>query len=223
MNNFQNTTSAITFGNSFTSKVFFFFGLAILMSAVGAYTGLNYFASYFLGSQAFIWGLWIVELLLVFTAKAWSKTKPLNYLLFAVFAFITGVSIVPLLAIIIQEGGADLIIKAFGATGLMFGAAALFGTTTKIDLSGMRGFLMLSLLGMIIVSILGIFIPWSNNFEMIFSGFGVVLFSGYAMYDIQKLKYYNENEYIDAALQLYLDIFNLFLYILRLLSAFSRD
>ena len=57
---------------------------------------------------------------------------------------------------------------------------------------------------------------------MIFSGFGVAVFSGYIMYDIQQLKNYPENQYIEAALQLYLDIFNLFIYILRLMSALNR-
>jgi len=82
----------------------------------------------------------------------------------------------------------------------------------------------ISLIGMIVVSIIGIFIPWGNNFEMLFSGFGVILFSGYTMYDIQQIrKNQGMMNPMDAALRLYLDIFNLFIFILRLMGAVSRD
>ncbi len=105
----------------------------------------------------------------------------------------------------------------------MFSGTAVFGWVTKKDLSGMGGFLWTSLIGMIIVSIIGIFWRWSNTFEMIFAGFGIVLFSAYTMYDIQKLKTWPRDRALDAALNLYLDIFNLFIFILRLISGSSRD
>jgi hypothetical protein len=75
---------------------------------------------------------------------------------------------------------------------------------------------------MIIVGVIGIFLPWGSTTEMIYSGIGVLLFTGYTMYDFQKLKMYPENMYIEAALQLYLDIFNLFIFILRLISSGRR-
>ena len=104
-----------------------------------------------------------------------------------------------------------------------FTATAVFGWTTKIDLTGMRGFLIIGLLGMIITGIVGIFIPWSNTTEMVYSGIGVLLFIGYTAYDFQKIKHYPEDRYIDAALSLYLDIFNLFMFILRLILSSRRD
>lgn len=227
MNNYENSPftsspQAITFGNSFISKVFFFFGLAVLASAAGAYVGLNYLGTFFIMNPALIYGCLAAELILVFTSRMWSQTRPLNYLLFLVFAFITGITIVPLLAMVIVTSGIGIVIKALLATTLMFTAAAVFGITTNLELRGLRGFLFLSLIGMIIVGILGIFIPWGNQFEQIYAGFGIILFSGYTMYDIQRLKSYDENHYIDAALQLYLDIFNLFIFILRLISSLSR-
>jgi FtsH-binding integral membrane protein len=171
-------------------------------------------------TPALMWVIIAAELILVLTSRWWSTKRPINYFLFALFTFITGITIVPLLANIIYEfGGPDLIIKALIATTLMFGGTAIFGWVTKMDLSGLRGFLTLSLIGMIIVAIVGIFVPWSSTFEMVFAGFGIILFSAYTMYDIQKLKTYPQDRALDAALNLYLDIFNLFIYILRLLSA----
>ena len=206
------------------SQVFAYFGLAILTSAAGTYIGLNYFAEFFLAHPALMWVLFAVELILIFTSRMWSAKKPINYLLFTAFAFITGVTLVPLLALFIVEfNGYGMIMKALLATTLMFGGTAAFGWITKKNLQGLGGFLWISLIGMIIVSVIGIFIPWGNTFEMLFAGFGVILFSGYTMYDIQRIKNSVGLRPMDAALHLYLDIFNMFLFILRLMGAISRD
>jgi FtsH-binding integral membrane protein len=208
---------------TFFAKVMFFFGLAILTSAAGTYVGFNYLIELFIANNAIMWILLAIELALVFTARLWSTKRPINYVLFAAFAFITGVTLVPLLASVILEfGGPDIIIKALLATTLMFGGTAVFGWVTHRDLSGLGGFLLMALIGMIIVSLIRIFIPGSNTFEMIFSGVGVLVFSGYTMYDFQKLKMMPQDRPLDAALNLYLDIFNMFIYILRLMSGSRR-
>ncbi len=223
--NFLNREQAIHISadTPFVSKVLFFFGLAVLTSAAGTFVGFNYLVPYFITSPMLIWGLFAVELILIITARAWSMIKPVNYLLFMLFAFVTGLTMVPLLAsLIVQFGGVDIILKALLATTLMFSATAIFGFVTNRNLSGLRGFLMLSVIGMLVVSLIGIFLPWSNSFEMLFAGFGVIVFSGFTMYDIQQIKVGPQQNPIDAALMLYLDIFNLFIYILRFMSASRR-
>ncbi len=203
----------------FINRVLFYFGLAILVSALGTYVGFTYLIGYFIMHPASIWVVFALELVLIFTSRLWSQRRPLNYLLFAFFAFLSGLTMVPLLAsIIIEAGGFDIIVKALAATTLVFSAAAIYGWVTNRNLSGLRGFLTLALIGMIIVSVIGIFIPWNSAFEMVFCLIGVVVFSGYTMYDIQRIKVMPESSPMDAALMLYLDIFNLFLYILRLMS-----
>lgn len=219
----QEFTARYTQDYSYASKVFFYFGLAILASAAGTYTGLTYFAQFFLANPVLMWVLFAVELGLVFTARWWSDRRPLNYVLFLAFAFITGVTIVPLLALFLVEFGPEIIVKALLATTFMFAGTAIFGWVTKKNLSGLGGFLWIGLIGMIVVSLIGIFVPWSNTFEMIFAGFGVILFSAYTMYDIQRIKTFPGMSPMEAALHLYLDIFNLFIFILRLMGAASRD
>lgn len=209
---------------TFISKVIFCFALGIFSSLVGFIVGAQYLMPYFAVSPLLMWGAFLVELGLIFTSGMWSTKRPLNYFLFAAFTFITGVTIVPLILVIANEfGGYSIITKALLTTILMFTAAALLGSTTKYNLAGIRGFLGIGLIGMIIIGLIGLFIPWSNNFEIIFSGAGVVLFSAFAMYDIQKLKAYPEDRYIDAALALYLDIFNLFIFLIRLISSLNRN
>jgi FtsH-binding integral membrane protein len=220
----QENVLSYSASTSYMAQVFFYFGLAIAMSAAGTFIGLNYLAAFFLANPFLMYVLFAAELILIFTSRLWSERRPINYLLFSAFAFITGITIVPLIALFMMEfQGVQIIIKALLATTAMFTATALFGWVTKWNLSGLRGFLMASLIGIIVVSILGIFIPWGNSFEMFFAGFGVILFSGYTMYDIQQIKSTPGLSPIDAALRLYLDIFNLFIFILRLMGAFTRD
>lgn len=208
---------------TFFGKVMSFFALAIFASAAGAYITMTYFMEYFIAQPALMWVFFIVELAIIFTSGMWSQKVPLNRILFAAFALITGVTIAPLLGVMAASpGGVEVITKALLVTGLMFTATGIVGWTTKMDLSGLRGFLFIGLIGMIIIGIISFFIPWSSQTEMIYSGFGVLLFAGFAVYDFQKIKQYPEDRYIDAALNLYLDIFNLFLYVLRFMSS-SRD
>ncbi len=210
--------------STFFGKVMAFFAFAILSSAAGAYITLAYFMNVFYAFPFIMFLLFAAELALIFTAKKWSKITPLNRVLFALFAFISGVTTAPLLSIVlVLPMGTAILVKALLATGFMFAATAMIGWTTKRDLSGLRGFLIMSLIGMIIVGVLGIFIPWGTQFEMIFSGIGIILFSAFTMYDFQKLKSYPEDMYIEAALSLYLDIFNMFLFVLRFLTSITRN
>lgn len=207
---------------TFFGKVMFFFALAILSSALGSFVGFHYLLQYITGYPFAIWIIFILELVLIFTSSSWSRKRPLGYYMFCLFTFLTGVTLAPLLATVIVSYGPGLIIKALLATGLMFTGTAIAGWTTKRELSGISGTLFMVLIGMIITSIIGIFVPWGSTFEMIFSGLGVILFSIYTMYDFQRLKRFPEDRYIDAAIHLYLDIFNLFIFILRLILSLSR-
>lgn len=208
---------------TFFGKVMFFFALAVLMSVVGVYVTSFYFMEYFVATPALMWIAFIAELALVFTARFWSTKAPLNRLLFSLFAFLTGVTVAPLIAIVAASpGGIAIILKALIASIVTFGAVGFIGWTTKRDLSGMRGFLLMAVIGLIVVGIVGIFLPWGSTGEMIYSGIGILIFSAFTAYDFQNLKSYPEDRYIDAAISLYLDIFNLFIFILRFLMA-NRD
>ena len=202
--------------NTFYNKVFGYFGLAIMMSTVGIF-----YAPAYLPPSAYIIAL-ILELGLIFTSRMWSQRRPLNIILFVTFAFLTGVTIVPLLTYAKAVGGITIIFKALFASTGMFLGAAIYGHTTHRNLTGMRGFLMIGLIGLIIVGVLQIFF-FSSVVELISSGFGVLLFSGFIVYEIQRLKYYPENMAIEAALSLYLSFFNLFISVLRLMLALSRN
>lgn len=116
----------------------------------------------------------------------------------------------------------------FFVTAATFGALSLYGYTTKKDLSGFGTFLFMALFGLIIASLVNVFILKSGMMSLIISGIGILIFAGLTAYDTQKLKttYYqlggNETAMSVAtsygALELYLDFINLFTMLLRFLG-----
>lgn len=135
---------------------------------------------------------------------------------FLIYSFITGLTFSTIF--IVYE--LSSIIYVFGITALLFGIFALIGHFTKIDLSKISTFLFMGLLGIIICTIINIFIG-NNTFDLIITIISVIIFLVYTAYDIQKIKRMmntlpEENLAVCVALELYLDFINLFLDLLRL-------
>ena len=210
---------------AFVNKVFFCFGLAVLIAALGVQGGLSLAANYpalFLSPLVF-WGALIVELVLVFTIHLWQEKTPFNYIAFVLFAAISGFTLTPLLLGAISVAGVGIIFKALIATTCTFASAAIFGAVTKKDLSSISSILMVALVGMIIGGIVNMFLG-SNTIEIILSSLGIIVFTAFTAYDIQNIKErYPDNMYMVAAIGLFLDFINLFVSILRLLLAMNRD
>ena len=121
----------------------------------------------------------------------------------------------------------------FFITAGMFGAMALYGLVTKRDLSGLGSFLFMGLIGLIIASVVNIFLT-NSGLDWIISLIGVGIFTGLTAYDVQKIKRMGEEGILEqgeaavkkgailGALALYLDFINLFLMLLRFFGG-SRD
>lgn len=140
--------------------------------------------------------------------------------MFWVFAFLMGLS---LSTIFLQYTGAS-IARVFFITASTFGAMSIYGYTTKRDLTGMGSFLYMGLIGIIIASVVNIFMQ-SPAIYFAVSVLGVLIFVGLTAYDTQKIKNmymaYDSGEVaakkaIMGALTLYLDFINLFIMLLRL-------
>ncbi|OJT97130.1 hypothetical protein DEM27_17065 [Metarhizobium album] len=116
------------------------------------------------------------------------------------------------------------IVQTFFITAAAFGGLSLYGYTTKRSLSGMGSFLIMGLFGLIIASIVNIFLQ-SSAVQFAISVIGVLVFAGLTAYDTQRIKemYFDQDDVsvmgrkaIMGALQLYLDFINLFLFLLQL-------
>lgn len=141
--------------------------------------------------------------------------------LFFLYAVFTGITFSSLF--FVYEIGS--MILAFGAAALYFGAMAAYGYLTKADLSGLRTVLIGGLIFLLAFSLLSLFIPFFSAFDRIACIIGIVVFLALTAYDTQRLKgfyqaYQNDAAMLQrtsiyAALQLYLDFINIFLYLLR--------
>jgi hypothetical protein len=144
--------------------------------------------------------------------------------LFFVYAASMGLTI----GLIVTLYTGESVAAAFFSASAMFGAAAIYGGVTKRDLTKLGGILFMALIGLLVASVVNIFLVSSAMGWMI-SIVGVVLFTGLTAYDVQRISRGDfaavtgspERGSILAALALYLDFINLFLFMLRLMG--SRD
>ena len=141
---------------------------------------------------------------------------------FWVYAALMGLSLSSIFLIYTGQS----IVQTFFVTAASFGGLSLYGYTTKRDLSGMGSFLIMGLFGLIIASIVNIFLG-SSALDFAISVIGVLIFAGLTAWDTQKIKeMYFEADSVEAAgrkaimgaLTLYLDFINLFLFMLRFLG-----
>lgn len=119
------------------------------------------------------------------------------------------------------------IAQTFFATAAAFAGLSLYGYTTKKDLSGFGTFLIMGLVGLIVASVINIFLQ-SSTFDLVISFVGVLLFAGLTAYDTQKIKSMYQyvagtemagKSVVMGALSLYLDFINMFLFLLRFMGS----
>jgi hypothetical protein len=207
------------------------------MTAGLAVTGISAF--YIASSEAainFIFGSSIsiflvigVQLALVFSIRPVMKSKgsAVGAAMFLAYAATLGVTVSSLL---LRYTG-DSVAQAFFVTAGAFGGLTVFAFVTKRDLSGVGNFCMVGLFGIIIATIVNIFMA-SSAVHFAISVLGVLIFAGLTAYDTQKMKDYaltqdTDNEVgrrasIMAALELYLDFILMFIYLAQILGS-SRD
>ena len=209
-------------------KVYVWMALALAVTGLVAYgSSQSYTMMEFLfANQATFWILAIVEIGLVIGLSA--AINKLSFaaaaIMFVIYSVINGLT----MSVIFLVYTSSSIAVTFFITAGSFAGLALIGYYTKKDLSAVGKFLLFALIGVIIASVVNIFVK-SSGLEFIISIIGVLLFAGLTVYDSQKIKnmflaYGNEvNDTTQklavlGALTLYLDFINLFLYLLRFLG-----
>lgn len=171
------------------------------------------------------WIAAIVELLLVMAMTWGSLGKKMSVgsgvIMFAFYSALNGVTLAPAIYAYTDASVA----MVFFITAGTFGACAMFGHVTKINLLPMSGFFLIGLMGLLIALVVNIFYS-SPAMDFAISAAAVLLFAGLTAFDMQKLReMYSEARDEDVprlviygALSLYLDFINMFLHLLRLLG-----
>lgn len=205
-------------------KVYLWMTLALMLTGVSAYyvaTSPSLLLAIF-SSKLVFFGLMGAELGLVFwiSSRIQSLSLATASILFCIYAILNGVT----MSAIFLVYTAASIATTFFITAGTFAVMALIGTITKTDLSKMGNILLMALIGIIIASVVNIFLG-NPMLHIIISALGVLIFTGLTAYDAQKIRgmLINCNEVNDStqklavigALNLYLDFINLFIYLLR--------
>ena len=207
---------------AFLRKVYgwMFVGLGVTAAVAYGVAGTPSLVQALFANRLLFFGLLAVELGLVFylSARVQRLSPGTASALFLLYSGLNGV----LLASIFLAFTATSIATTFLVTAGMFGALALYGSTTKRSLAGVGQFVFMGLIGVVLASIVGIF--WhSAALQFVISIVGVIVFTGLTAWDAQRLKQMAvttpEGQVgsfaVVGALSLYLDFINLFLFLLR--------
>ena len=205
------------------SKVYLWMTLALVVTGMTAYYVASTPAILYaiVSNQIAFWGLFIGELVLVFVLS--SRIMSLSFvtasLMFVIYSIMNGVFFSFILLAYTEQS----IATTFLITAGTFGAMSLFGFVTKRDLSTMGRILFMLLIGLIIATVVNIFMK-AEGLALILNYAGVVIFVGLTAYDTQSIKQmlqeHGDKEGAEkiallGSLSLYLDFINLFIYLLR--------
>ena len=146
--------------------------------------------------------------------------------LFFAYAALTGF----VFSILFLAYSLPAITLAFASASAMFGVSAVFGFVTRRDLSVFARFFLMALIGIIVASVLNLFLFHSTTASLLISYLGVALFAGITAWDIQRIKNGDlaamagsmEKASVIGALHLYLDFINMFLFLLRIFGGGGR-
>lgn len=215
-------------------KIFNYMCVGLCITALGAWIGANTpligmmfrvnEATNTISLSALGWIITLAPLAMViaFNVMMTRASSSSLQLMFWAFSAVMGLSMSNILIVYT----ASSITRVFLITAATFGAMSLYGYSTKRDLTAMGSFMMMGLWGLIIASLVNIFLQ-STGLYYALSYLSVVVFVGLTAYDMQKLKslYYStgEDEFrnkvaISGALELYLDFINLFISLLRIMG-----
>lgn len=148
-----------------------------------------------------------------------ARTFPQNYVFLAIITVCEAVVVGVISAMYTTQSVMLVMVLTAG----IFLSLTFYAMTTKTDFTGMGGYLAAGIMCICLSSILLLFFPYSPMSQKLLAGFGALLFSGYIVYDTQlilgdkhKKHRFTVDDYVFAALNIYLDIINLFLYLLEL-------
>ncbi|MEO8902942.1 MAG: Bax inhibitor-1/YccA family protein [Polyangiaceae bacterium] len=221
----QGTYQVAADSNAFLRKVYAFMAAGLLATAATSTVVVSNetLMHAILGNPIVFYGLIIAELgmVLAFSALAKRLSAPAAAALFFGYAVLNGVT----LSVIFLAYTASSIGSTFFVTAGTFGAISAYGYATKRDLSGLGSFAMMGLIGLVIASVVNLFLHSTMSYWLT-TFVGVIVFTGLTAYDTQKLKRFagevspadQSKVALQGALMLYLDFINLFLMLLRLLG-----
>lgn len=223
----QTSTGLIVRQNTLVRQVYAWMGCGLALTALMSLITVSTpeLLQVIVGNRLVFYGLMIGELALVFTLSGaiHRMSAGVATMLFIGYSALNGLT----LSVIFLVYTADSIASTFAVSAAMFGAMSIYGYATRKDLTSWGSFLFMGLIGIVIASLVNIFLR-SNAVSWVVSAIGVIVFTGLTAYDTWKIKALaaageeGRKPAILGALTLYLDFINLFLMLLRFMGG-RRD
>lgn len=211
--------------NKVLSKSFLWMMIGLLVTFVTGYvvsTSENMLLNVF-GGSFWLWVILELVLVIVLSWRVMKMSPTMAKICFILYAFVSGLTFSSVFVVY----NLTSVMMVFLVTAGLFGLMSFIGYKTNVDLSKVGFYLLMALLGIIIVSLINLFLG-SETLELILSIVGVLLFVGITAYDVQKIKSLEgsglpeDSIAIYGALELYLDFINIFLDLLRIFAD-SKD
>jgi FtsH-binding integral membrane protein len=205
---------------SLLSKVLTMLSFSLVMAGVGIFAGLQLLSA---GVGVFLLPAIILEFVvliaLMITSRRLAHMTMLNLSLLYTFTFTSGLTISTVIAAYAAAGAVGAIYEALALTGVLTVGLGMFAWTTKRNLSFLGPILFTGLLVVVVASIFSLFFT-SGPLSFIIALVSVALFSGFIVYDIQRIKFTEDTmpAAILLTISIYLDILNLFLSLLHILG-----
>lgn len=198
-------------------------GLTMIPTVIGAFIGVNINFSFMAGHP--IMGM--LGMLAIMFGGFWLVAANRNNVIGVVallgLTFFMGIMLGPILQMALHfRNGAQLVGMAAGGTGIIFLSLAGIATVTKKDFSFLGTFLFVGLILLIIASLANMFFQIPAMY-LALSAVSILIFSGYILFDVSRIIHGGETNYVMATLQIYLDIYNIFVNLLTLLMALAGD
>jgi len=204
--------------NRVLRNTYWLLALSLVPTVLGAWLGVQMKFSFFAGSPAIGFILFLAIAFGFFYGIEKTKNTGMGVALLLAFTFFMGLMLSRLLTFVLGfSNGGQLIGLAFGGTSIVFMAMASLATTIKRDLGGLGKFLFIGVIMLLVAAFANIFLQVPGLMIAI-SLIAIGIFSAFMLYDVNRIVTGGETNYVTATLAIYLDIYNVFTNLLALLG-----
>ena len=205
----------------FIRKVYGILSIQLMFTVIGAATFMfvESARTFALSSMGVFYTAALLPIPVLFALFCYKDKHPVNLYLLSLFTVCEAYTVGVVCAVYQQQGYGMIVLQALLLTAAIFISLTSYVFVTKKDFSWMGGALYMGLMVLVMWSIIQMFFPIGGGLgRAVFSLLGALLFSGYILYDTSNIMHrMGPDDYIMASISLYLDIINLFLYLLEIL------
>lgn len=198
-------------------------GLTMVPTVIGALIGMSIDFSFAAGSPIIFALVSLAVIYGMFFAVSANRNSSMGVVFLLGLTFVMGMLLGPILQVALSlRNGGELVGLAAGGTGIIFLTLSAIASTTKRDFSFMGNFLLVGIILLIVASLANLFLQ-IPAFSLALSGVAVLLFSGFILFDVNRIVRGGETNYVMATLALYISVYQLFTNLLHLLMAFAGN